>query len=97
MSPKLYPLEIKNVGEDVYQLMSKGHHDFDLFMQAVKESYPTWPMGKPEHSYVVRAPKKGYACVYHPCDSIHQRAIPVTWTIEAYGDELYQHPVGESL
>lgn len=77
-----YPLELENVGGDVYMLMSWGHHDFDTFMKAVKEAYPTWPMGAPTHEYFVKHPKKGWAAA--PCDREHRRAIPATVTYEDY-------------
>jgi hypothetical protein len=88
---KKYPLEIENVGEDTYHLMSKGHQDFTEFMRAVKDAYPKWPMGKPYHAYVVRAPRKGYSSFYYPCEATHPKAIPVTCTDEAYGEEQYKY------
>lgn len=81
---KSYPLDIQNVGEDTYELMSFGHHDFDKFKAAMRDSYPTWPMGEPKHVWMVRAPRAGYRYVLHPCDKTHRRALPVTCSSEDY-------------
>lgn len=37
MSDKVYPLESKSVGGDTYIVMTKGHHDPNLFMKQVRE------------------------------------------------------------
>lgn len=80
---KEYPLEIMNVGKDVYQLMSWGHHDFQKFMKKVEDGYPTWPMGKPEHVYMVKFPMAGYKFACKECSESHPRAIPATVTTES--------------
>jgi len=87
---KTYPLKIVNGGEDTYQLFSFGHHDPIEFMRAAKKAYPTWPMGHPKHEWAVRAPKAGYRYVLHPCSETHPKAIPITTSVEAYGDEEWK-------
>ena len=87
---KVYPLEIENIGEDTYQLMSRGHHDFNEFMEAVKKSKPTWPMGKPSHIYFKATPRDGYTAWYSECEKGTRGAFPATYTSEAYGDEQWK-------
>ena len=81
-----YPLKIENIGENTYMLMSRGHHDFESFMDKVKEAYPNWPMGMPEHLYYKAVPtrREGYHCVYVPCSKNTRSAFPVTVTVEGY-------------
>lgn len=81
---KKYPLVLQNAGEDTYELMSFGHHDFESFKAEMRDRYPTWPMGEPRHVWMVRAPRKGYSYVLHPCDKSHPRALPVTCSSEDY-------------
>lgn len=87
---KAYPLEIENWGDDVYTLASRGHHDFVEFMKAVKEHYPDWPMGKPEHLWMKASPC-GPNCGNHTCHYVvsekgRRGAFPVTYTREDYGN-----------
>lgn len=91
-----YPLEIENIGADTYILMSRGHHDFREFMKAVKESRPTWPMGKPYHVWFKTIPAKGdynevmgWSSRYVETNKESRGAWPATVTMEAYGEELY--------
>lgn len=90
---KEYPLDLINAGEDSYQLFSLGHHDFKKFMDEVKKHYPKWSMGNPEHVWMVRAPRKGYSSYYYPCESTHPKAVPMTCTYEAYGEDKYKYEV----
>lgn len=81
---KSFPLEIMNVGEDTYMLMSWGHHDFNEFMEEVRENYPSWPMGNPTHEWYVMHPNKGYQWAAVPCDKNHPKARPATVSVESY-------------
>ena len=51
---KAYPLEIENVGGDVYVLLSRGHHDIHEFMSKVREEGYDWPLGFPKLRIPVR-------------------------------------------
>lgn len=88
-----YPLLIKNVGEDDYILMSKGHHDFNEFMAACKEAYSAWPMGRPEHKWVKAVPtrREGYLCIYSECEPRTRGSFPATYCYEAYGEEKWKY------
>ncbi|KVD52493.1 hypothetical protein WM11_25760 [Burkholderia ubonensis] len=52
--PKTYPLDIQNVGDDTYIVMSKGHHDVHEFMRQVRADGFDWPLGMPKHGSVPR-------------------------------------------
>ena len=87
-----YPLDIKNVGEDVYIVMSKGHHDPHEFMRAVRDAGYDWPLGKPTHEWMraIPAPKdSGYSCLYVEAEPGSRGAFPATYSHEAYGDDMY--------
>jgi len=88
-----YPLEIMNVGEDTYILMSKGHHDPHEFMRVVREEGYEWPLGMPEHEWTktVPAPKNsGYTCMYISAKQGDRGAFPTTYVREAYGEDRYE-------
>jgi hypothetical protein len=96
-----HPLEIKNVGEDNYILMSKGHHCPHEFMRAVRSDGYEWPLGMPEHKWIraIPAPKNsGYSCLYVEAIPESRGAFPATYAYEAYGDERYETLIaGQSL
>lgn len=81
-----YPLKLENVGEDVYCLMSKGHHDKAAFMAEVAKEYPSWPMGEPEHTWhrMMPDPSGEYAALYYPAEPGSRGAFPATWSNECY-------------
>jgi hypothetical protein len=83
-------INLINAGEDTYQIFALGHHDLKEFMRKVAKEYPSWPMGKPEHVWMVRAPRKGYSSYFYPCDKDHPKAVPMTCTIEGYAENKYQ-------
>lgn len=93
-----YPLEIENCGGDTYILRSKGHHDLDEFMRAVRAAGYEWPMGYPFHAWRKTVPvPSGYVEGLGYCDSLYaivpegtRGAYPVTECQEAYGDRLYE-------
>lgn len=88
-----YPLDILNVGEDDYIVMSKGHHDPHEFMQAVRNEGYEWPLGFPEHKWMraVPAPKNsGFIFFYVEAVQGSKGAFPATYAYEAYGDERYE-------
>ena len=90
---KEYPLDIQNVGEDVYQLMSKGHHDPDEFMKQVKDDGYDWPLGNPAHVWVKTVPSRNpdHTCFYCFVEKGTRGAWPATYTQEAYGNEQYKY------
>ena len=93
MANKEYPLELNNVGEDVYILMSKGHHDPHEFMKAVCEAGDDWPLGMPTHEWMraIPAPKdSGFLYLYVEATPGSRGAFPATYAREAYGDERYE-------
>jgi len=92
MDAKKYPLEVQNVGEDTYIVMSKGHHYPHEFMRAVRADY-SWPLGMPEHRWMrtIPAPKgSGYGCLYVEAEPGSLGAFPATYAWEAYGADRYE-------
>lgn len=80
---KTYPLDIESVGEDTYIVMSRGHHDLELFMaEAVKER-PRWCLGGPERVWIKTVPGRGsYASFYHFVPQGTRGAWPATYCYE---------------
>ncbi|WP_196161008.1 hypothetical protein [Reinekea sp. G2M2-21] len=89
---KKYPLEVQNVGGDTYIVMSKGHHDPDVFMAQVLEDGYDWPLGKPEHVWVKTTPCNtgDYRCYYNIVSQGTMGAWPATYSWEAHGEEQYK-------
>ena len=88
---KTYPLEIENIGDDTYRLMSRGHHDPAEFMRKVREDYD-WPMGMPIHLWFRAVPDASGECI---CRYVEARpggrgVFPVTYAHEAYGQDTYE-------
>ena len=96
--PKAYPLEIENVGQDTYILMSRGHHDPHEFMRQARADGYEWPLGMPKHFWTKRIPahpKSGYLCHYVMVPEGTRGAFPTTYAHEAYGQDQYEaiaHP-----
>jgi hypothetical protein len=81
-----YPLDVRSVGEDTYIVMSKGHHDLDVFMNEVIQHRPSWNLGGPEHVWVKTTPGKGtYDRLYNFVPKGTRGAWPATYCWE-YGD-----------
>jgi hypothetical protein len=90
-SKRTYPLDIQNVGEDTYTLMSKGHHDPDEFMRHVRADGYDWPLGMPKHIWLrCIPPPPGYVSWYIEAKEGSRGAFPATQCWEAYGDETYE-------
>lgn len=89
---KKYDLEIENVGEDTYMVMSRGHHNSDMFMEEVRKHYD-WPLGYPEHLWVKATPDStgNRSCLYHFVNSNVRGSFPVTFSTEAYGQYSYEY------
>lgn len=87
-----YPLDIENIGEDVYVLMSRGHHDVHEFMKKVREEGYDWPLGMPKHIWMKTTPSRdpGYNCWYNVVPRGTKGAWPATHVQEAWGDESYE-------
>ncbi|WP_205973704.1 hypothetical protein [Paraburkholderia sp. Tr-20389] len=87
-----YPLEIENVGEDTYIVMSRGHHDPDEFMRKVREEGFDWPLGMPTHHWVKRTPANDgdHTCWFNFVDKGTRGAFPATYAHEAYGEDRYE-------
>lgn len=85
-------IEIESVGEDVYILRARGHHDVHAFMRQVRADGYTWPLGMPVHTYARTIPtsRAGWNCLYTLCDKPARGAYPVTYAQEAWGDESYE-------
>ncbi len=94
MAAKTYPLEIHNVGDHSYMVMSKGHHEPDEFMKQVREEGYEWPLGNPKHVYVKATPCNTEENIsnYTIVEKGTRGAFPATYSYEACGDELYQAP-----
>lgn len=89
---KTYPLDVQNVGDDTYIVMSKGHHDPSVFMRAVRADGFTWSLGKPEHRWYRCVPDRTGEYVVKYADAVagQRGAFPVTVAWEAYGDDAYE-------
>ena len=88
-----YPLEIENIGEDTYILISRGHHDPHEFVAAVRAADYEWPLGMPQHMWMktLPAPKgSAYRAWYSPVDEGTRGAWPCTYVREAFGAERYE-------
>ncbi|MDR6381780.1 hypothetical protein [Paraburkholderia caribensis] len=88
-----YPLDIENVGEDTYIVMSRGHHDPHAFMRKVREEGYDWPLGMPSHRWVKMTPANDggeHSCFYNFVDEGTRGAFPATYAHEAYGDDRYE-------
>lgn len=96
-----YPLEIRNVGDDTYIVMSKGHHDPHLFMRAVREEGFDWPLGMPEHRWVKAVPCPPscglHTCHYATSDTPRKGWFPATYAWESYGENAYKPPVAAGV
>lgn len=98
MAKRTYPLDILNVGEDTYTVMSKGHHDPDEFMRQVREDGYTWPLGMPKHIWLrCIPPQPGYVTCYVEAKEGVRGAFPATQCWEAYNDETYEAIVAAHL
>ena len=87
-----YPLDVENVGEDTYILMSKGHHDVHEFMRAVRADY-SWPLGMPTHEWMRAIPapaNSGYRCLYVEAKPGARGAFQATYVREAWGEDSYE-------
>lgn len=98
MSAKAYPLDVQSCGGDTYICYSKGHHNADAFMQAVRGEGYYWPLGYPKQSWwrTVPAPH-GWTEEHGYCDSYFVEAsagapgaYPVTVSYESYGEDRYE-------
>ncbi|VVD99906.1 hypothetical protein PIN31115_02049 [Pandoraea iniqua] len=89
---KTYPLEIENVGDDEYIVMSRGHHDFHEFMRKVRDEGFDWPLTMPQHKWVRRVPtrKRWMNCIYVFANEGERGAFPATYAWEAHADETYE-------
>ncbi len=87
-----YPLEIENVGDDTYILMSRGHHDPHEFMRAVRAEGYEWPLGMPEHKWLRAVPtnKLFLWCIYVFAEPYSRGAFPATYVHEAWGEDSYE-------
>ncbi len=97
MSARVYStIVIENIGDDVYQLISRGHHDPHAFMREVRKEGYDWPLGNPEHAWFKVVPSRdpSYSCYYASVKPGTRGAIPVTVSMEAYGADQYKAPQG---
>jgi hypothetical protein len=72
-----YPLVIENIGEERYTLMSRGHHEFEAFMAAVRKDY-SWQLSDPRHLWFKTLPNRRYVEVSKDA----RGAWPVTYVSE---------------
>ena len=90
---KTYPLEIENVGDDTYILMSRGHHDVEAFMRQVRDDGYDWPLGMPTHHWVKVVPcrcRQAHTNHYEFVEQSVRGAFPATFSHEAYGEHRYE-------
>lgn len=92
---KTYPLEIQNVGNDTYIVMSQGHHDAHEFMAKVREDGYDWPLGFPKHLWAKATPCRcgEHTCHYAFVQQGTRGAFPATYAHEAYGEDSYESKV----
>ena len=75
------PLEVESVGSDTYIVMSRGHHDLDLFMAKAVEQYEGWFLGGPKHVWIKTTPIKG-GVAYNIVNEGTRGAWPATYCWE---------------
>lgn len=85
---KQYPLEVQSVGEDVYIVMSKGHHDLTEFMRAALLQYD-WPLGSPQQMWMRAVPQRDGSCIYVETSAGARGAFPATYCWERFGEERW--------
>lgn len=91
MGKREWPLDIENVGGDIYILLSRGHHDVHEFMRQVRADGFDWPLGMPKHIWLrCTPPPDGYATWYTEAQEGERGAFPATQCWEAYGDDRYE-------
>lgn len=74
---KNYELNLENIGTDVYTLMSRGHHNFDEFMELVNKEFPSWKLKNPVHLYF-----KNVFGRFIECDKLVKGSFPATYVDE---------------
>lgn len=86
ISPLQYPLELENIGGDSYLVISRGHHDLQLFKEKVLEEYAGFGnfFTDAYHCYYKATPRDGYSAWYTPCSSHVRGAFPVTVAQEGW-------------
>lgn len=92
-SEKQEPIEIESIGEDVYTVMSRGHHDPHEFMQAVRADGYDWPLEFPRHEWMRTVPatkNSGFRFMYCAAKPNSRGAFPVTYASEGYGNRSYE-------
>lgn len=89
---KAYPLEVESIGEDVYIIISRGHHDIHEFMKTVRREGYDWPLGVPEHIWMKTRPSRDsqYHCFYDPVPEGTRGAWPATYVSEGGGEHSYE-------
>lgn len=82
---KKYPLEVESVGSDQYIVMSRGHHDLELFMAEVDKEFGDWKCGNPAHKWVKSTPDRAgeFSMRYVFVEKGTRGAWPATY---AWGD-----------
>lgn len=75
-----------NCGGDVYMLCSKGHHDFNKFIDVMKTHYPHFlPMTKPKHVWMKNIPPRdGYSYEFREVNKGTRGAWPATFSQETW-------------
>lgn len=95
---KAYPLEIETAHDDSQRrYMSKGHHDAEAFMAAVRAYGETEPMSHPTHHLVKRVPCSSgeFAYLNQFVEPGTRGAFPATYCFE-HGSVMYKAPVDAS-
>jgi len=89
---KTYALDIESIGEDVYIIISRGHHDIHDFMRKVRAEGYDWPLGEPTHIWMKTRPSKdpGYRCFYSVVKEGTRGAWPATHVQEAWHEDAYE-------
>lgn len=83
---KDYPLDVVSVGEDTYIVMSRGHHNLDMFMAEAIKYRAGWNLGGPQHVWCKTTPSHGtYDSLYHIVPQGTRGAWPATYCWE-YGE-----------
>ena len=96
--PEKYPLKLENWGDDSYMIISRGHHELDVFKRLVNQEYEHFGnfFESAYHGYFKATPHD-FGTAYSPVGPNTRGAFPATiaqegWQAE-FGDKEWERVV----